>query len=140
MEPIVLADKSVKPNDEIVFSIIGDKSKLWQKILTYLHGNHADISEEWKFYNDGKSWLFRTLKKKKTIFWIRVLKGTFRVGFWFGDKAEPIIVQSDLPESIKNDFKNAKRYNLVRSVSIIMADTRDLDIVIKLIEIKLKIK
>jgi hypothetical protein len=140
MEPIVLTDKSVRPNDEIVFSIIGEKRLLWQQIITYLKDNHKDISEEWNFYNDGKSWLFRTLKKKKTIFWIGVLKDTFRVTFWFGDKAESIIEQSDLPESIKNDFKNAKKYNLVRSLSIIMLYPEDFENVKKLMEIKLKMK
>jgi hypothetical protein len=140
MEPIVLTDKSVRPNDEIVFSIIGEKQFQWQQIITYLKDNHKDISEEWNFYNDGKSWLFRTLKKKKTIFWIGVLKDTFRVTFWFGDKAESIIEQSDLPESIKNDFKNAKKYNLVRSLSIIMLYPEDFENVKKLMEIKLKMK
>ncbi len=35
MEPIVLTDKSVKPNDDIVFSIIGNRSILWQAIMNY---------------------------------------------------------------------------------------------------------
>ena len=140
MEPIVLKDKSVKPNDEIVFPIIGEKSFFWQKIMNFLYDNHNDISGEWKFYNDGKSWLFRTLKKKKTIFWIGVLKDTFRVSFWFGDKAEPIIEQSDLPEDVKNDFRNAKRYKIGRGISIVMKNSADVENVLKLIDIKLKIK
>jgi hypothetical protein len=140
MEPIVLTDQSVKPTNEIVFSIIGDKSALWQKTMSYLYDNYSEISEEWKYYNDGKSWLFRVLKKKKTLFWIRVLKDTFRVGFWFGDKAETFIEQSDLSESIKNDFRNAKRFKIGRGISIIMSDYNDVENVIKLIEIKLKVK
>ena len=140
MEPIVLIDKSVKPDEDIVFSIIGDRSILWQKIMNYLYDNHNDISEEWKFYNDGKCWLLRTSKKKKTLFWMGVLKDTFRISFWFGDKAESIIEQSALTERVKNDFKNAKRYKIGRGISITMSDSKDIDNVIKLIEIKLKIK
>ena len=67
------------------------------------------ISEEWKYYNDGKTWLFRTLKKKKTLFWIRILKNTFRIAFWFINKLEPIILESDLHEKIKDEYKNAKK-------------------------------
>ena len=140
METIVLNDKSVMPTKEIVFSIIGDKHILWQKIINYLHDNHPDITEVWRYYNDGKSWLFRTLKKDKTIFWIKVLEDTFRITFYFGDKAEPIIEQSDLPESIKTDFRNAKRYNTIRGISITMTDSVDADNAIKLIEIKLQLK
>jgi hypothetical protein len=140
MEPIVLNDKSVIPNNDLVFSIIGDKRILWQQILNYLHDNYNDITEVWKFYNDGQSWLFRTLKKGKTIFWIQVLENTFRITFYFGNKAEPIIEQSDLPESIKTDFRNAKRFNTTRGISIEMADENDVINAIKLIELKLKIK
>lgn len=140
MEKIVLTDKSVKPDNDLVFSIIGDKSVLWQKIMSYLHEYHKDISEEWKFYNDGKCWLFRTLKKKKTLFWIGVIQGTFRVSLWFGDKAESFIENSDLPESIKNDFRNAKRYKIGRAVTVIMKNSDDVDNVIKLAEMKMKIK
>ena len=140
METIVLNDKSVMPNEQIVFSIIGDKHILWQKIMKYLHDNHTDITEVWRYYNDGKSWLFRTMKKEKTIFWIRVLEDTFRIAFYFGDKAEPMIEQSDLPEGIKNDFRNAKRFNTTRGISIEMADPADVDNAIKLIELKLQLK
>ncbi len=62
MEPNVLSDSSITPNDEIVFSIIEDKKTLWKQTITYLHENHKDISEVWKYYNDGKNWLFRTSK------------------------------------------------------------------------------
>ncbi len=137
MEPIILNDKSIIPTSDLIVSIIGDKNILWKKIMDYLYNNHKDISEAWKFYNDGKSWLFRTTQKKKTIFWIRVLKDTFRVGFWFGDKAEHFIEMSSLPATIKNDFKNAKKNKFGRSISIVISDSNDADNVIKLIEIKL---
>ena len=140
METIILIDKSVTPTEDLVFSIIGDKRILWQQIINYLHDNYSDITEVWKFYNDGKSWLFRTLKKGKTIFWIRVLQDTFRIAFYFGNKAEPIIEQSDLPESIKIDFRNAKRFNTIRGISIEMNDEDDAVNAIKLIELKLKTK
>ena len=140
MEPIALTDPSIIPDNELVFIMIGDKSVFWQQILDHLYQNHKDITEIWRFYNDGKSWLFRTLKKKNTIFWVAVLKDTFRVGFYFGDKAEPMILQSDLPENIKDDFKTATRYNTIRAISVTMNDAVDVDTVIKLIELKLKIK
>jgi hypothetical protein len=140
MEPIALTDPNITPDEELVFSMIGDKRFYWMSIMEHLYQHHKDISEVWRFYNDGKSWLFRTLKKKNTIFWVAVLKETFRVGFYFGDKAEPMILQSDLPESIKDDFKIAKRYNTIRAISVTMNDAVDVDTVIKLIELKLKIK
>ena len=138
MEPKALADEYVKPNDELVFSIIGEKELLWKQTMSYLYDNSKDISEVWKYYKDGKSWLFRTLKKKKTIFWIRVFEDSFRIAFWFADKLEPVILQSDLPDSIKLEYSNAKRFNKSRCISIDMQDNRDFQVLKKLIDFKLK--
>ena len=49
-------------------------------------------------------------------------------------------MQSDLPERIKNEFTNAKSNRFGRSITIKMADAEDAEIVIKLIEIKLKLR
>jgi len=46
MEPIVLTDPSITPNEELIFSRIGDKSKLWKEIMEYLYAHYQDISEE----------------------------------------------------------------------------------------------
>lgn len=140
MEPIVLTDPNVKPTDELVFSIIGENSVYWEQLVDYLYENHFDITEEWRFYNDGKSWLYRALRKKNTLYWIGVIKDTFRISFWFGDKAEPIIEASLIPENIKEEFRQAKRYGKIRAISIEMRSAEDLQNVISLVELKIKIK
>ena len=140
MEPIVLTDPTITPDNKLIYTIIGDKSIYWQKILDYLYQNHKDISEVWRFYNDGKAWLFRTLKKKNTIFWVGVIQGAFRITFWFSDKAAPIIEQSDLPEKLKDEYRNAKKFNTIRAVSLVISSDEDLAAVFQLIELKLKIK
>lgn len=140
MEPLVLTDPNVQPTEELIFSIIGENSVYWEKMVDYLYENHFDITEEWRFYNDGKSWLYRTLRKRKTIYWIGVQKDTFRVSFWLGEKAEPIIEASDLPESIKEVYRNAKRFKIGRCITIEMRTPEDFNHVVKLIEIKVKLK
>ena len=140
MEPIVLTDPKVQPTEELIFSIIGENSTYWEQLIEYLYENHSDITEEWRFYNDGKSWLYRALRKKKTLYWIGVIKDTFRISFWFGDKAEPVLEASTLPDSLKEEFRNAKRYAHSRAISIEMHSEADLENVIRLIELKAKMK
>lgn len=135
-----MTDPNVQPTEELIFSIIGENSVYWEKMVDYLYENHFDITEEWRFYNDGKSWLYRSLRKKKTIYWIGVQKDTFRVSFWLGEKAEPIIEASDLPESIKEVYRNAKRFKIGRCITIEMRTPEDFNHVVKLIEIKVKLK
>ena len=139
-EVLVLSDKQINPTDEYIFSIIGEKRIYWQDIMKNAFENYKDISCSWKYYNDGKQWLFKLVQKKKTIFWAGILKDTFRITFYFGDKAESIIDSSELPQAIKDGFKTAKRYGAIRAVSIKVFDQSDVDNVLKLITIKHKIK
>jgi hypothetical protein len=127
MEPLVLKDKSVYPHDDLIFSIIGNNSVYWKKLLAAIHEYYPASEEVWNYYNDGKNWLFRVILKKKTLFWIGVLEDTFRITFYFGDKAEPVIEKSSLPEHIKAEFKNGKRYGKIRSISIMVKNQEDVD-------------
>jgi hypothetical protein len=139
-EKPVLGDKSVYPSDEILFSIFGDKKVVWHKILSYVKDNYKDITEEWRYYNDGKQWLFKMQQKKKTIFWISVLKDTFRITFYFGNKAEPLIEASNLPQKIKDGFRDEKRFGSLRPVTTTITGVSDLENILKLIDIKVKLK
>jgi len=139
LEKMVLSDKSVIPTDDYIFSLIGDKKFHWQSIMSYASENYNDTGS-WNFYNDGKQWLFKLVNKKKTIFWSGILTGTFRITFYFGDKVEPLLAASDLPEKIKDEFKSAKRYGAVRAISLVINDLMDVGNVIKLIVIKHQMK
>jgi hypothetical protein len=139
-EVFALPDKNIIPDDNLIFSIIGDKKPVWQAIMTHVHENYKETNGEWRFYNDGKQWLFKMQQKKKTIFWIAILQGTFRITFYFGRKAEPVIEASDLPKQIRDDFKTSKLYGTIKAISLKIAGMEDVDTVKKLIAIKSKLK
>jgi hypothetical protein len=139
MEPLLLTDKSVIPTDELIFSILGKNQAHWKKLMNNILEKYADAAGQWNYYNDGKAWLFKMTRKKKTIFWIALLADTFRITFYFGDKAEPLFAQSELPESIINDFMNGKRYGKIRAVSIKVQVTEDIDHALKLADIRIKV-
>jgi hypothetical protein len=140
MEPLVLKDKSVYPHDDLVFSIIGNNSVYWKKLLAAISETYPASEEVWNYYNDGKNWLFRVILKKKTLFWIGVLEDTFRITFYFGDKAEPVIEKSSLPEEIKTAFKNGKRYGKIRSISLKVKGQEDVDNALVVAGIKVAMK
>lgn len=139
-EKLVLSDPDIVPDDKLIFSIIGNKKSFWIAIMDHVNDNYKDISSGWRYYNDGKQWLFKLTQKKKTIFWAAILEDTFRVTFYFGDKAESLIDNSDLPQKIKDDFKGSKRYGSIRVISMKMSDLTDIENAKKLISIKTKLK
>ena len=139
-EKKVLSDKSVIPDDEYIFSLIGNNKVHWKRIMDHLSENYQDTSGSWNYYNDGKQWLFKMVHKKKTIFWSGITDNTFRITFYFGNKAEEIIENSDLPRNVRDEFKTAKRYGQIRPVTFLINSETDVDNVLKLIAIKSKMK
>ena len=139
-ENLLLTNKEIYPTDEYIFSIIGEKRVFWQQIMNYMANNYKDASGGWNFYYDGKRWLFKMTNKKKTIFWAGLLNDTFRITFYFGNKAETMIEQSDLAQNIKEEFKTAKHYGMIRPVTILVNGKDDADNVLKMIALKSKLK
>lgn len=139
-EIYVLSDRSVTPTDDLIFSIIGNRKIQWKSIMDYMSDNYKDSSGSWNYYNDGKQWLFKMVLKKKTIFWLALMKDTFRVTFYFGDKAEPVILASEIPKSVKDDFTGGKHYGKIRAITMKMAEQSDVVTIKKLIDIKTKLK
>jgi hypothetical protein len=139
MEPLVLSDKSVFPTDEVIFSIIGKNQEHWKKLMNTVHDKFPDASGQWNYYNDGKNWLFKMTVKKKTLFWIAVHRDTFRITFYFSDKAEPLIDQSGLPEALIHEFKTGKHYGKIRALSIKVNQPEDVENAVKLMDIRIKV-
>jgi hypothetical protein len=140
MEILNLKDPSVKPTDEYLMPILGDKILLWHKVLNFMHERYPDSEGDWNFYNDGKQWVFKMVRKKKTVFWAGLFEGTFRVTFYFGDKANVLIESSDLPTQIKENFTIAKRYGAIRPVSVVLDSDSAIQNIQLLVEIKQKLK
>jgi len=135
-----LTDKNIVPTEELIFSIIGFNAVYWQRIMKYAYDNFPETAGGWNYYNDGKQWMFKLVQKKKTLFWAGLINDTFRVTFWFGDKAEPLIEEAILSPFIKDEFRTARKFGAVRPLSITVREQSDADNVISLISVKNRIK
>lgn len=140
IEKLVLSDKNVQVDDNLLSKVLADKMLLWKKLINEVSVRYAGSTGTWNYYNDGKQWLFKMVVKKKTLFWGAVHADTFRITFYFGDKAETLLNESALPQAVKDDFKTAKRYGAIRAISTKIMNNDDLDIVFTLTEIKSKLK
>ncbi|MEW6701945.1 MAG: DUF3788 family protein [Bacteroidota bacterium] len=140
MDQIILSDKNQFPTKEINFSHIGKSKQLWESFFNFIHINHPDFSEQWRYYNDGKSWLMKVTNKAKTIFWLSVIPESFRVSFYFGDKAEAAIMKSKISDELKSQFKVGKKYGKIRGLTLIMNTKQNVEFAKELISVKLTIK
>ena len=140
MEQMILTNKDQFPTEEIIFAHLGKSKIIWESLFNHIHNNYPDFTEQWRYYNDGKSWLMKVTKKSTTIFWLSISKDSFRITFYFGDKAEPAIMESSLSDKIKGQFMNGKRYGKIRGITLIMNTKQNIKFVKELIAIKLKMK
>ena len=79
----------------------------------------------------------KVTRKSKTIFWLSVWKNAFKIGFYFSDKAEALIDQSDIPDELKDEFKNGKRYGKIRGLTVVFKKKKDIENAESLIAIRL---
>jgi hypothetical protein len=140
MDQPVLGDKDQFPSDKIIFSHIGKAQALWLSFFEYLHTEHPLLSEEWRYYNDGKSWLMKVTRKSKTIFWLSIIPGAFRTTFYFTDKAAPAIDCSSISEDLKEQFRSGKSFGKIRGLTITFRDGSDIENAKSLLTIKLAIR
>lgn len=140
MDQPLLNDQNRFPTEKTIFSHIGIAKSMWQAFFDYLHADHADFAEEWRYYNDGKSWLMKVTKKSKTIFWLAVIKDTFRITFYFTDRIEPAIESSPISDKLKEQFRNGNAHGKLRGLTITFRDKRDVEDAKALISVKLSAK
>jgi hypothetical protein len=140
MDSPLLSDPDIYPSPEIIFSHLGAARPLWEALFNYLAREQPEMSSEWRYYRDGKSWLLKATLRKKTIFWLSLLPGGFRTTFYFGDKAEGAIAESALSEEMKREFMGGKHYGRIRGLTVNYLEMADVNAAKVLIEIKKRMK
>jgi hypothetical protein len=134
----VFTDKSKLPGDHDLTGALGEAKQLWDQLKTYVKEIYPDIIEDWKHYGKSSGWTMKLLKKKRNLFFSYPGQGYFVVVFVFGDKAVRAVENSSLPRDIVNTLKAAKKYAEGRGLQVTVKNHDDLEIVKKLITIKVE--
>jgi hypothetical protein len=140
MEKPCLNDHNEFPNDEVLSRYLGKVKTTWDLFNNFLSENYPSFSGEWRYYRDGKSWLYKLTKKKKTICWVSIYPNKFKTTFYFSDKVENLITRSNLDQAYMDQFINGKRYGKIRGITVEIKKSTDLNPTKTLIEIKEQLK
>ena len=140
MEKPCLNDKDEYPDDEVLSRYLGKVKSIWDSFIDFINESHPSFSMEWRYYRDGKSWLNKITKKKKTICWVSLYPNKFKTTFYFPDKAEELITASKLRKAYIDQFINGKRYGKTRGLTVEIKKSTDLNTTKTLIGIKEQLK
>lgn len=100
---IELSDPEIYPNEKILNNILGDSFEAYQSLLKMFEEN--EMLCEWRYYKDGKSWLCKVQKKKKTIVWMSAWKGYMQAVVYFPERLLHHILEADISESGKEKIR-----------------------------------
>ena len=140
MEKPCLNDANEYPDDKILSRYLGKVKNTWDSFMGFIKESYPSFSGEWRYYNDGKNWLYKLTKKKKTICWISIYHNKFKTTFYFPDKAEDFITKSTLAKEYIDRFIYGKRYGKIRGITVEIEKPADLQTTKILIEIKEQVK
>ena len=83
----LLKDPDVQPTAGVLEAALGERKKAYGEFTSGIA--EKDIALEWRYYNDGKSWLGKGTRKKRTVFWMSVWEDYFQVTLFFTEKTLP---------------------------------------------------
>jgi hypothetical protein len=135
--PSIFINKSVKPNKVILSEVLKTTYKLWEEIRNSLTEEHGKMLEEWKYYGPKTGWLLKLFYKKRNLFFLIPNEKYFTLAFVFGDNAVSEIEQSGLPEKIKEELRNTKKYAEGRGLRLEVKKQSDIKYINKLVAIKI---
>jgi len=106
---MLLKDPEIFPSNEVLKGVLGEAIySILESFVQTISGEEYGLTPEWRFYNDGKAWLCKVVFKKKTVVWLSVWEGFFKLGFYFTEKHLEGIAALNISEAIKDDFAKAK--------------------------------
>ena len=101
---MLLRNVDTFPSDKVLKDALGDVYNVLDSFLGTITNEEYVLSFEWRYYNDGKAWLGKAQHKKKTVLWLSVWDGFFKVSFFFTEKHLEAIAALDISETVKNKF------------------------------------
>ena len=135
-----LNDPGEFPGDELLARHLGKAKPAWDAFMAMLRSEYPEFAAEWRYYNDGKSWLCKVRRKDKTVCWVSVWDRFYKAAFYLNARAEPLVRASSLDGALKEGFLRPAAPAKLRSICVEVCYPSALKPVRELIEIKLKAK
>jgi hypothetical protein len=140
MEEILLRDSSIYPSKEVLEKALGNSYNVYNEFIDTITSPELGLFPEWRYYNDGKSWLCKVGYKKKTVFWLSIWENYFKLGFYFTEKNCLGIAELNIDEKIKEAFSQSKNIGKLIPLGIDMSRKEQIEDVKKIIEYKKSLK
>ena len=131
------AGQAKRPTEKSMGSALGESLQLWRSLVDDLK-QEFQLAGQWHSSSVKLGWSLRMQLKKRNIVYLVPRSGFFMAAFALGDRAVAAARASDLPPRILKIIAEAKRYAEGTAVRIEVKTPEDLEIVKKLVKIKIE--
>ena len=122
----LLRNPDTEPSSEIIAKALGEANDAYLMFVNEL-ANH-DIQLQWRYYTDGKAWLAKGLykwtgvrggQKEKTVFWLSIWDGFFKVTIYIPEKSRADVYNLPLDVEVKRMTADSKQMGKLKYFPII---------------------
>ena len=104
---IELKDEQVYPDEKVLAGVLGDSYEAYCDLIKLFDAN--EMTHEWRYYHDGKAWLCKVQKKKKTIVWMSAWKGFMKATVYVHERDVEGVYNLDIGEEHKERFRASRK-------------------------------
>lgn len=130
-----LDDPARRPDDALLEAFLGRRFSAWKGFVALLAGV-PDARAEWRYYTDGKSWLYKVSAKDRTLCWVAARDGIFTATFYFGPKHAPAVESAGIEPGLVAAWKAGDPGAKIRPLTVEVRSKGQLAEVRRLLELK----
>jgi hypothetical protein len=135
---IELIDPSVYPDNKTLQGILGQSYEVY--LETLLQYQQKGLNPEWRYYKDGKAWLCKVCKGKKTIIWMSAWKNYIKATIYIPGVHVSKLLEIDLCNTYKQHIINAENVGKSKPCMFELRDKSILEDFFKVVQFKIDLK
>lgn len=140
METQLLREAGIYPTMEVLREKLGKIYPLFEELMSTVTSEKYHLELKWHYYNDGKAWLCRVLKKSRTVFWLSVWNKCYKTSFFFTTKTVLGIEDLKVTTKIKEVLKDNKPIGKLVPLIIRVDKKKQIKDVLVIMEYKISLK
>lgn len=140
MERSPLNNPASFPTLEAIAATLQAAQPVYTEFTAYLNAPENGLDPAWLYYNDVKYWLCKVQHKKKTVFWLTIWDGYFKLTFYFTAKHTAGLQALAIDPAVRQQHLANQQSGKVRPITLDITLPSQLPDAYTLIEFKKALK
>ncbi len=136
MDKSPLKNPTIFPTLEFIAETLQAAYPVYTEFIAFVNAPENTLDPAWLYYNDVKYWLCKVQHRKKTVFWLTIWEGYFKLTLYFTARHTAAIQALAIDPAIKGQHLANQQIGKLRPVTLNISQTTQLPDAYTLIEFK----